>query len=171
MANPAGWYKDPYSEGERFWDGYAWTSETRMGEESSKGSGRPLKKIFILIPLLVLGFLLFLFIKGQNEPAPVNSNFIFNTSKAEPKNIAIPEQTKGSSGENTTLNDFQPSAKASSKPSTKTTSVTKPSAKASPVRTSIEARPTPKPSKSVKKAAPKPSKRPKPKPTSTKIIP
>ena len=29
MNSPAGWYQDPFAEGERYWDGSAWSSETR----------------------------------------------------------------------------------------------------------------------------------------------
>lgn len=33
MNSPSGWYQDPFADGERYWDGTNWTSETRPNQD------------------------------------------------------------------------------------------------------------------------------------------
>ena len=91
MNNPPGWYKDPYSDAERFWDGSGWTSETRIGsEETSKAKFNP-KLILLFAGALAIIFLLVVFVKGRISPAsqvPTN-NFIINPDKAPADKITV----------------------------------------------------------------------------------
>ena len=39
MSARAGWYQDPYGDGERYWDGVSWTSQTRPAGKSKRQGG------------------------------------------------------------------------------------------------------------------------------------
>jgi hypothetical protein len=135
MNNPPGWYKDPYSDAERFWDGTAWTSQTRIPERGKSSTAGPDKKvIFIILSIGVALFIGYTLIKNKsNSQVPVNNNFIIVTPiKREDKN-QVQNQGKPTTEQNPIS---KPANSLTSKPGVEV--IIKPS-----IKPAVKATPTP----------------------------